>query len=91
MEEDLNITDATLLPLAEVPVPSVQLGTFLEQDLLVLFSGLCLYLRETQLRMRCGPVPQSPNIIFTSKTCTFKKKEVPLVGTLLAQSECPHY
>lgn len=67
MEEDLNITDATLLPLAKVPVPSVQLGALLEQDLLILFSGLCLYLRETQFRMRCGLVPQSPNLIFMSK------------------------
>ena len=46
VEEDLEITDATLLPLAEVPVPSVQLGALLKQDFLILLSRLCLHLRE---------------------------------------------
>lgn len=49
VKEDLDVTDATLLPLAKVPVPSVQLGTFLEQDFLILLPGLCLHLRDSQL------------------------------------------
>lgn len=50
VEEDLEVADATLLPLAGVPVPSEQLGALLKQDFLVLLSRLCLHLRDTQLR-----------------------------------------
>lgn len=45
MEEDLDVTDATLLPLAEVSVPAEELGPLLEQDLLVLLARLGLHLR----------------------------------------------
>lgn len=50
VKEDLDVTNAALLPLAEVPVPSVELGTLFEQDLLVLFPGLCLHLRNTHIK-----------------------------------------
>lgn len=49
VEEDLDVTNAALLPLAEVPVPSVQLGALLKQDFLILLSRLCLHLRDIQL------------------------------------------
>lgn len=46
VEEDFDVTDATLLPLATIPVPSVQFGALLEQDLLIFLSRLCLHLRD---------------------------------------------
>lgn len=48
--EDLQVTDAALLPLAEVAVPSVQLGALLEQDLLILLSRFGLHLRGAETR-----------------------------------------
>lgn len=47
VKEDLDVTNATLLPLAEIAVPSVKLGTFLEQDFLILLPRLCLHLRDS--------------------------------------------
>lgn len=46
VEEDLDVTNAALLPLANIPVPSIQFGALLEQDLLVLLSRLCLHLSD---------------------------------------------
>lgn len=46
VEEDLDVTDAALLPLADIPVPSIQFGALLEQDLLVLLSRLRLHLSD---------------------------------------------
>lgn len=48
VKENLHVADAALLPLVEGPVPSIELGAFLEKDFLVLLSGLCLHLRGTK-------------------------------------------
>lgn len=62
VEEDLEITNATLLPLAEVPVPSVQLGAFLKQDFFILLSRLSLHLTEFKCaKMRSDLSPHSLN------------------------------
>lgn len=36
VEEDLDVSHTPLLPLAQVSLPAVQLGTLLKQDLLIL-------------------------------------------------------
>lgn len=46
VEEDLEVANATLLPLAEISVPPVQLGAFLKEDFFVLLSRLDFHLRE---------------------------------------------
>lgn len=48
VEEDLDVACAAFLPLVKVAVPSVQLGSLLKQDFLVLLSRLRLHLRGTQ-------------------------------------------
>lgn len=50
VEEDLDVADAALLPLADLAVPAEQLGALLEQDLLVLLPGLGLHLRGAGAR-----------------------------------------
>lgn len=49
VEHDLDVADASLLPLAQVAIPSVQLGTLLEKDFFILLSGLRFHLREELL------------------------------------------
>lgn len=46
VEKDLEVTDATFLPLVGITVPSEQLGALLKKNFLILFSRLCLYLSE---------------------------------------------
>lgn len=48
VKENLDVADAALLPLVDGPVPSIELGAFLEKDFFVLLSGLCLHLRGTK-------------------------------------------
>lgn len=50
VEEDLDVADAALLPLADVAVPAEQLCALLEQDLLVLLPGLGLHLGDAGAR-----------------------------------------
>lgn len=69
VKEDLDVTDATLLPLAEIAVPSVKLGAFLEQDFLILLPRLCLYLRVSLTRglvHSCTQISTFP--LFSEKT-----------------------
>lgn len=97
VKEDLDVTDAPLLPLAEVPVPPVELGALLEQDLLILFPGFCLHLRNTRLNEdELGSWSHQPPEVayFNHKKAEIPKAQhlnVPPVVTLLAQSECPRY
>lgn len=46
VEKDLDVADAALLPLADLTVPAEELCALLEQDLLVLLTGLGLHLRD---------------------------------------------
>ena len=50
VEEDLDVAHSTFLPLVKVSVPAVQLGPFLEEDLLLLLTRLCLHLRHDRIR-----------------------------------------
>lgn len=56
VKEDLDVTGAALLPLAEGPVPTIEPGAFLEKDFLILLSGLCLHLGD---KMRCASFSNS--------------------------------
>lgn len=48
VEEDLYVADAALLPLAEVTVPSVELGSLLKQDFLIFLARLRLHLKKSE-------------------------------------------
>lgn len=50
VKENLDVANAAFLPLAEGPVPSIELATFLKKDFLILLSGLCLHLRGKKKR-----------------------------------------
>lgn len=52
VEEDLDVSHATLLPLVDLAVPAVEFGPFFEQDLLVLLTRLHLHLQESRQHVK---------------------------------------
>ncbi len=70
VEEDLEVSHATLLPLVELAVPAVELGSFFEQDLLVLLAGPHLHLQEHINTRHASPETRGARLTASQQTLT---------------------